>query len=90
MVVVLSLISCMAGFGDTPFTGTVTDSAGASISGAMVLVHWDPAGSRVGLTTNIGIKDDLIIKTDEKGTFAAELPSGFYDVFFSAMAFTPA
>src|SRR5215475_8798307 len=88
-VFLLSLISSTAGFGETPFKGTVTDSSGAAISGAMVLVHWDSAGSTVGLTTNIGIKKDLIIKTDEKGSFTADLPWGFYDVFFSAMAFTP-
>lgn len=90
LLTVLSVASSTTGFGGTPFTGTVADMSGGAISGAMVLFHWDSAGSAVGLTTNIGIKNDLIIKTDEKGSFMAELPSGFYDVFFSATGFTPA
>jgi hypothetical protein len=67
----------------------VTDSSGGAISSAMVLVHWDSAGSTVRLSTNIGIKNDSIIKTDKNGGFAAELRLGFCDVFSSATAFTP-
>ena|ERR1700722_7805218 len=63
---------------------------GASVSGAMILLHWDPAGSEVGLKTNVGIKQDLVLRTDQKGNFVAELPLGFYDLFVSATAFTPA
>jgi hypothetical protein len=55
----------------------------------MVLIHWDPAGSTVGLDSNVGIRRDLVLTTDHRGGFAAELPSGFYDVFVSATAFTP-
>jgi hypothetical protein len=77
-------------FGDTQFKGTVTDENGGAISGAMILIHWDPAGSAVGLESNVGIKKDLVLTTDEKGRFTAELPSGFYDLFVSATAFTPA
>jgi hypothetical protein len=85
LFVVLALASSTTSiFGETLFKGTVTP-----ISGATILVHWDSAGSTVGLVTNVGIKKDLIIKTNEQGGFAADLPSGFYDVFVSAMAFTP-
>jgi hypothetical protein len=89
LFVVLALASSTTSIGETLFKGTVTDNAGAPISGATILVHWDSAGSTVGLVTNVGIKKDLIIKTNEQGGFAADLPSGFYDVFVSAMAFTP-
>jgi len=75
--------------GGTPFLGTVTDSSGTPISGAMVLIHWDSAGSTVGLTTNVGIKDDLVIRTSEYGTFKVVVPPGFYDVFVAASAFSP-
>jgi len=76
-------------FGDARFSGAVTDENGGAISGAMILLHWDSAGSTVGLDSNVGIKKDLVLTTDEKGGFAAELPPGFYDLFVSAMAFTP-
>lgn len=36
-----------------------------------------------------GIKKDLVLTTDESGRFAVKLPSGFYDLFVSATAFTP-
>ncbi len=77
-------------FGDAQLNGTVTDESGAAISGAMILLHWDPAGSKVGLKSNVGIEKDLVLTTDQKGNFVAELPPGFYDLFVSAMAFTPA
>ncbi len=76
-------------FGDTSFKGDVVDSSGSAIGGAMVMIHWDSAGSTVGLTDNVGIRSDLFTKTDDSGRFAVELPPGFYDVFVSAVAFTP-
>jgi len=72
-----------------PFMFTITDSYSAAIRGAMVLIHWDSAGSTVGLTTNVGIKQDLVLTTDDAGNVEAELPPGFYDIFVSANAFTP-
>ena len=60
------------------------------IAKARVLVHWDSSGSTVGLRDNIGIKQDVIVLTDPGGQFSASVPAGFYDVFVSAMAFTPA
>jgi hypothetical protein len=72
-----------------PFTGTVTDSEGAVIANAQITVHWDSAGSRVGLATNVGTQNDVIARTDGEGRFRLDLPPGFYDVFVSAMAFSP-
>lgn len=69
--------------------GRVTDQLGAVISGARILVHWDPAGSQVGLTDNVGIKEDASTVTDSTGQFSLPLPPGFYDVFVSSMAFDP-
>lgn len=88
-LLVLSLIAPTIGLGDTRFKGTVTDSSSTPISAAMVLIHWDSAGSTVGLTTNVGIKEDLVIRTKGDGTFKVDLPPGFYDVFVAAMAISP-
>jgi hypothetical protein len=88
--VLLAAASVSFAYGDSRFTGSVADSSGAGISGATILIHWDPAGSEVGLASNVGIKQDLVVKTDRDGKFAADLPPGFYDVFVSSMAFTPA
>ena len=56
---------------------------------ARVLLHWDPSGSTVGLTDNIGTTQDITVVTDASGNYSTSVPSGFYDVFVSAMAFTP-
>jgi hypothetical protein len=52
------------------------------------VIHWDPAGSNY-LGDNVGIKADITVSTDSDGKFSLELPSGFYDVFVTATAFTP-
>jgi hypothetical protein len=83
------LVAPTIAFGESSFKGTVTDSSNAPISAAMVLIHWDSAGSTVGLTTNVGIKEDLVIRTKGDGTFKVDLPPGFYDVFVAGMAFSP-
>ncbi len=69
--------------------GEVRDTEGAAIAGARIVVHWDPAGSRVGLTSNRGIEKDLQLIADQSGNFDADLPPGFYDLFVSASAFSP-
>jgi Carboxypeptidase regulatory-like domain len=69
-------------------SGTVRDSEGAVIANAHVVVHWDPSGSNY-LKDNLGIKQDVAATTDSSGHFSVELPPGFYDVFVTAMAFTP-
>jgi hypothetical protein len=67
----------------------VKDANGAAIAGARIVIHWDPAGNGVGLTSNVGIKEDLQLETDQAGRYSAELPPGFYDVFVSSRAFSP-
>lgn len=89
-LMVLSVVAPTIALGGPPFKGTVTDSLDTPVSAAMVLIHWDSAGSTAGLTTNVGVKEDLVIRTKEDGTFKVDLPPGFYDVFVAAMAFTPA
>jgi hypothetical protein len=79
----------MADQPEPTITGQIQDSSGGAIPRARVLIHWDPAGSGVGLSDNIGIKQDLIVTSDADGKFSANVPSGFYDLFVSAMAFTP-
>jgi Carboxypeptidase regulatory-like domain len=69
-------------------SGTVRDSEGAVIANAHVVVHWDSSGSNY-LKDNLGIKQDIAATTDSSGHFSLELPPGFYDVFVTAMAFTP-
>jgi Carboxypeptidase regulatory-like domain len=83
-------LSCAFGAPQTAITGQITDSEGAVIANARVLVHWDPSGSAVGLRDNNGIKQDVMVVTDASGHYSANVPPGFYDVFVSAMAFTPA
>jgi hypothetical protein len=78
-----------AGQPKSSLKGEVKDTEGAAIAGARIVVHWDPAGSRVGLTSNIGIEKDLQLIADQSGNFDADLPPGFYDLFISASAFSP-
>jgi hypothetical protein len=73
----------------TELTGTVVDEMDAPISGALIQIHWDPAGRSVGLNSNEGIKSDLRITTDGTGRFSLDMPQGFYDIFVSSKAFSP-
>jgi hypothetical protein len=68
-------------------TGKVTDSEGAVIAKARVLIHWDPSSGRSGVTK--GSTQDVSVLTDDSGIYSAPVPVGFYDVFVSAPAFTP-
>ena len=90
---IVALIICVflpaQGWAQTHLSGVVRDSEGAVISGAHIFIHWDPSGSEVGLRTNVGIKQDLTLTTDDNGSFSAELPPGFYDVLVMATAFSP-
>jgi hypothetical protein len=79
-----SVASTIAG----TLSGIVRDSEGAVIANAHVVVHWDPSGSNY-LKDNLGIRQDIAATTDSSGQFTVELPPGFYDVFVTAMAFTP-
>lgn len=87
LMVCVSLIA--AGQTQSGITGEIVDSEGAAVRNARVLLHWDSAGSTVGLSDNIGTPHDVIVMTDSKGEYSAEVPAGFYDVFVSKMAFTP-
>src|SRR5579864_8490770 len=89
MAVVLFFALNLFSAASTLITGQITDSEGAAIAQARVLIHWDSAGSTVGLSDNIGIQRDLIVMTDANGNFSATVPPGFYDLFVSRMAFTP-
>jgi hypothetical protein len=88
---VLALICILSVYVDprSVITGRVTDSEGAVIANARVLVHWDSSGSKVGLTDNIGTTQDVRVLTDANGVYSADIPAGFYDVFISAEAFSP-
>lgn len=69
--------------------GMITDSEGAAIGKARVLLHWDSVGSQGDLKTNIGIREDRVAITDKDGHFEIRLPWGFYDVLVSASVFSP-
>ena len=92
-LVCAAFLACVcSAIADSPSStlkGVVTDPEGAGISDARILIHWDPSGADVGLTSNVGLPSDLSIKTNNMGEFTTQLPPGFYDVFVSALAFTP-
>src|SRR5258707_78533 len=86
--VLLALLFIPAVVSAQTFKGTVTDPGGAVLSRVRVLIHWDPSGGNQ-VPDNIGIKDDVVTVTNNDGEFSVNLPSGFYDVFLSFMAFEP-
>ena|ERR1022692_3899503 len=91
-VIVVGVLLCISQLSAEPqsaITGQVTDSQGAVIAKARVLVHWDPSGSTAGLTDNVGAAQDISVVTDDSGKYSAVVPSGFYDVFVTATGFTP-
>jgi hypothetical protein len=89
LTIILLFASHVFSAASTSITGQITDSEGAALAQARVLIHWDSAGSTVGLSDNIGIRRDVIVRTDPNGNFSATVPPGFYDLFVSSMAFTP-
>ena len=89
VLIALTLTSSLSLVAQSMLKGTVTDVAGAAIADAVVVIHWDSSGSTVGLHSNVGIKEDIVVRTSANGGFSVKLPPGFYDVFVSAMAFTP-
>ena len=89
VMVLAGVSSALAAPQRTTLRGVITDSEGAVIRGARVLVHWDASGASVGLRSNVGVKQDLTAETNERGEFEMEVPPGFYDVFVSATGFTP-
>lgn len=89
LVLVLAVCASAGPSNTSVIKGVVRDSEGAAIGGAYVLIHWDSSGSTVGLTTNLGSKEDTRVTTNRTGEFSVEVPPGFYDVFVSAMSFSP-
>lgn len=87
-VLLLCVLLLAADRQSSGIAGKIVDSEGAAIANARVLIHWDPAGTTVGLNDNIGTQRDVIVTTSASGEYSASLPAGFYDVFVSAMAFT--
>jgi len=90
---ILILLACVSFASGAPpqsgIDGKVADPLGAAIANARILIHWDPAGSKVGLFDNVGVDHDVSVSTDEYGRYSINVPAGFYDVYVSAMAFTP-
>lgn len=89
VVIVLSIAFARAVGPQSELSGKIVDPNGAAIAHARVLLHWDSAGSAVGLSDNIGIDQDMSVSTDASGRYSMKVPAGFYDIFVSAMAFTP-
>ena len=87
--IVFILVSSAVASPMTQLKGVITDSEGAAIRGARILVHWDRSGADVGLRSKVGLEKDLAIETDVRGQFTAKLPPGFYDIFVTATAFKP-
>ena len=74
---------------DTPRTvvrGNVRDPVGAAIGGAYVIVHLDRGDSDQS-TPPLA---DIVLHTDERGDFSANVPPAFYDIFVTGTAFSPA
>lgn len=86
----IPMLLVFVGWLESAINGQITDSEGAVIANPRVLIHWDSSGSTVGLRDNMGISHDVTVVTENSGRYSADVPAGFYDVFVSAMAFTPA
>ena len=86
---VVAVLVSAAPVGNAKLSGRVTDSHGATISNANLIVHWDPSGSDHGLDSNVGLHEDLNVRVDKTGVYSVEVPPGFYDVFASSPAFEP-
>lgn len=84
-----SMVAAQNAPGKVLLQGVVTDAAGNLLTDAQLVVHWDPSGSKSGLTTNVGIPEDRFLKTDTHGAFYAEIPPGFYDILVAAPGFSP-
>ena len=64
--------------------GKVTDTVGATIPGAFVVVHPDTAG-----LSSSDKRETKTLLTDANGTFGLIVRPGFYDVCVMASAFMP-
>jgi hypothetical protein len=87
--IVFLCLSCAGATSQSAIRRQITDSLEAVVPEARIFIHWDSAGSSVGLRDNIGIKQDVTVLKDASGHYSSDVPPGFYDVFVSAKAFTP-
>lgn len=85
-VLIFLCISRMSADPKSVIKGEVTDSEGAVIVKARVLIHGDPSAGRSAAEDSI---QDMSVFTDSSGMYSVKVPAGFYDVFVSAPAFTP-
>jgi hypothetical protein len=85
--VILVLIPSLSAKAQSTIGGRVTDSVGAVVANARVLIHCDPSGRTCGAAPNLN--QDMSVVTDSTGMYSITVPTGFYDVFVSAPAFTP-
>jgi Carboxypeptidase regulatory-like domain len=87
VAVALVFILGLSAESQSTIKGRVTDSEGAVIAKARVLIHWD-SSSPVS-DTKKSLTQDVSVMTDSRGEYAAAVPVGFYDIFVSAPLFTP-
>ena len=92
LTVLLTLLICGGAIGlaqpqNVRLLGQVTDADGAVIPRADVLVRWD--STELLTKTNLGIRQNITLKTDDSGTFSIDLPPGFYDVVILSNLFSP-
>jgi len=85
--VILVLIPSLSAKAQSTIGGRVTDSVGAVVANARVLIHCDPSGRTCGAAPNLN--QDMSVVTDSTGMYSITVPTGFCDVFVSAPAFTP-
>jgi hypothetical protein len=78
-----------ADFAKAKLRVVVADSNGGAIRGSRIILHWDRSGARVGLGSNVGLPEDLSTETSKEGEVLSEVPPGFYDLFVTAMSFSP-
>ena len=67
LVLVFLCLACLSADPRSAITGQITDSEGAVIANARLLVHWDASSRAVGLRDEVGIKQDVIVVTDATG-----------------------
>lgn len=99
-VLALTCLSSLTADSRSAITGRVTDSQGAAIAKARVLIHKDSSSDRLsqrptlGTTQNMDVStdttQDISELTDASGVYSISVQAGFYDVFVSAPMFTPA
>src|SRR5258708_21368230 len=86
-ILTLMCISALSAKSVPTITGQVTDSEGAVIAKARVLIHRDPSSDRSAVPK--GSTQDVSVLTDASGAYSAPVPAGVYPVSVSAPAFTP-